>query len=90
MQSQVREERGGPQPLSEQPNGVRWTVQDHERRLARLEKHNEEHNFAVLENRIKTLEDRVSAMSRALWATAGSLVLAAVTFSLAVATGQVG
>ena len=59
-------------------------VPDHARRIRELEAR----DFAVLSTRVEYLEERVDAMAKALWTAAGALVIAAVTFALAVASGQ--
>ena len=60
-------------------------IPDIERRVHELE----DQNVAVLARDVRWLEQRVDSMARALWTAAGALVIAAVTFALAVASGQI-
>ncbi len=50
----------------------------------------EDQNVAVLARDVRYLEKKVDSMARALWTFAGAVVLAAVTFALSVASGQIG
>lgn len=68
----------------EYPNGTRWQVTDHERRITKLE----HFDLAVIVERISNLDKRVDAMTKAMWAVAGSLIVAVITFALSIATGQ--
>lgn len=64
--------------MTEPANDTRWKVVDHERRIANLERF----DIAVIVNKIETLQKRVDGMTRAMWATSGSLLIAALTIAL--------
>lgn len=72
--------------MNPEGNGIKWQVSNHESRLQKLE----EHNYAVLQNKVENVEARMDSVVRALWSVAGALAVATVTFVLAIATGQLG
>jgi hypothetical protein len=67
-------------------NGLRWRVDDHDRRIGKLENY----DIGVLANEVKSLERRMDGMTKAAWAVAGSVLVAVVSFALAVASGVIG
>lgn len=69
-----------------QGNGPKWRVEDQERRISKLEGYNP----AEITFRLTLLEKRVDAMTKAAWSVAGAIVLAAITFALSIASGQLG
>ena len=63
---------------TEGPNGTQWQMRDHERRIGNLERL----ELSVLVNRVTNVEKRVDGLTKALWATAGALLVAAVSVAL--------
>jgi hypothetical protein len=74
--------------MSESPTANRagWRLDQLEKRMEQLE----QYKPAEVSYRLQTLEKRVDSMTKAAWSVAGALVVAAVTFALSVATGQLG
>jgi hypothetical protein len=59
---------------------VRYRLEDHDRRLAKVEA--EADDIAVMKVKIDLLAERVRVMTAALWSVAGALVLVAVSVIL--------
>jgi hypothetical protein len=75
-------------PDNQQPTAgeLRWRMDDHERRLQKVETNTED--IAVLKERLDTLADKVRALTTALWSVAVSLVV--LTVSVLIAAGRFG
>ena len=65
---------------------LRWRVDDHQRRLVKVEEETDQ--IPVLVERIKALTERVRVLTTALWSVVGGLVL--LTVSVLIAAGRIG
>ena len=67
-------------------NSRNWRLDDHERRIGNIERL----ELAVVVNRLASVEKRVDSMTKALWAVAGAIIIAVITFALSIASGAIG
>jgi hypothetical protein len=79
--------------MHDRPNGVRWQLDNHERRLSELE------SFRVaviadrlvgVENQLREVREGQASQTKIMWTIAVSLIAAALTLSVAIASGTIG
>lgn len=72
--------------MTEPRNGTLYRLDTVEGRVQKLE----DYKPGEISYRLQALEKRVDSMTKAAWSVAGAIVIAAITFALSIASGQVG
>ena len=73
--------------LSErEQNGLRWQIQDLDRRIANIERA----EVAVIANRLAGVERRLDGLTKAAWTIALALLSGGVSLIIALASGALG
>ena len=78
--------RGAKLSERDERNGIRWQIQDLDRRIANIERA----EVAVIANRLAGVERRLDGLTKAAWTIALALLSGGVSLIIALASGALG